>query len=99
MVTTNTDVPEFSAAVYRGRGRLVPPDEAFSESAPHSLVRARSAGEEGAPGRDMGSEARNRMSHAAERTRDGIRVVYEVVPHEAGLLEELRLDRAAKDRL
>lgn len=99
VVTMETVEPGFKGVVYRGEARRVTPEEAFAEKVGRGLLRARTAGAVGvSASAERDQEALNRVNHAAERTRQGVRVVYEIVPHEAGFLEEVRGDAGAWKR-
>lgn len=97
VVTTETDSPDFTAAVLKGTARHVSPEEAFSDNVAPGLEKARVAGAGGSPRSQANEEAKKRSQHAADRTRQGIRVVYEIVPREAGFLQALRKTRRDED--
>ena len=97
ITTTPSDAKDFKAIVYRGSARAVPVEETSGEAAPAGLRRARAPLEQNnarpkpkeAPPDDP-VEAQRRLDAVKEKVKAGLRLVYEVVPEQTGMLDKLR---------
>jgi Pyridoxamine 5'-phosphate oxidase len=99
LATTNSDDPEFRAAIIRGRARLLSPEETLAEDAPPGVVKARGINMEGvtkvedAPDKFVGEDPEDWLKRAAvmvERIRDRVRVIFEIEADEVAWLEDVR---------
>jgi hypothetical protein len=99
LATTNSDDPEFRAAVIRGRARLLSPEETLADDAPSGVVKARGINMEGvkkvedAPDKFVGEDPEDWLKRAAvmvERIRDRVRVIFEIEADEVAWLEDVR---------
>ncbi|HKA05209.1 MAG TPA: pyridoxamine 5'-phosphate oxidase family protein [Acidimicrobiales bacterium] len=99
LVTTDSDDPDFRAVIVRGRARYLSPDETLAADASTAVRLARGIGMEGvtkvddAPEKFAIEEPEDWLKRAAimvERIRDGVRVLWEVVPAEVAWLEDVR---------
>jgi hypothetical protein len=99
LVTTDSDSPAFRAVIVRGTTRYLSPDQTLAPDASAAVRLARGIGMEGvtkvedAPEKFTTEEPEDWLKRAAimvERIRDGVRVLWEVVPHEVAWLEDVR---------
>ena len=93
VVTNPSDAADFEAAVYRGRARAIPVEEVFAEEVPEGLAWARnprSAGSQEQP--DIPLEEERKIGDTAGRIKRGVRVIFEIIPHEVEMIEALRGD-------
>jgi nitroimidazol reductase NimA-like FMN-containing flavoprotein (pyridoxamine 5'-phosphate oxidase superfamily) len=99
LVTSASDDPDFRAVVYGGTARYLPPDETLSEDAPTAVRMARGINMEGvkseddAPEKFKNEDPTDLLKRAAimrQRIRDGVRVLWEVVPDRVAWLTDVR---------
>ena len=99
LVTTDSDAPDFRAAIIRGTARALSPDETLADDASPAMRLARGIGMEGvtkvedAPEKFAIEEPEDWLKRAAimvERIRDGMRVLWEIVPDEVAWLDDVR---------
>jgi hypothetical protein len=99
LVTTDSDDPDFRAVVLRGTARYLSPDQTLSPDASAGVRLARGIGMEGvtkvedAPEKFAVEEPEDWLKRAAimvERIRDGVRVLWEVVPDQVAWLDDVR---------
>ena len=91
VVTNSSDAREFEGAVYRGTARQVPMEEVFAEDVPQGLAWARNPRSEGAQEQpDVPPEDQRKIGETAGRIKRGVRIIYEIVPAEVGMIESIR---------
>jgi hypothetical protein len=99
LVTTDSDDPNFRAVILRGTARYLSPDETLAPDASAATRLARGIGMEGvtkvqdAPEKFATEEPEDWLKRAAimvERIRDGVRVLWEIVPDEVAWLDDVR---------
>lgn len=99
LVTNPSDSHNLEVAVLRGSARLLPGDEILALDAPAGVVKARGIGMEGvksiqdAPEKFAREDPEDLMKRAAvmvERIRDGIRVLWQIVPDSVAWLRDVR---------
>jgi Pyridoxamine 5'-phosphate oxidase len=99
LVTTDSDDPNFRAVILRGTARYLSPERTLAPDASAAVRLARGIGMEGvtkvedAPEKFTTEEPEDWLKRAAimvERIRDGVRVLWEVLPHEVAWLENVR---------
>jgi nitroimidazol reductase NimA-like FMN-containing flavoprotein (pyridoxamine 5'-phosphate oxidase superfamily) len=91
VVTNSSDAREFEAAVYRGKARQVPTEEVFGDDVPQGLAWARNPRSEGSQEQpDVPPEDQRKIGETAGRIRRGVRIIYEIVPAEVGMIESIR---------
>ena len=91
VVTNPSDATHFEGAVCRGRARAVPADEVFADEVPEGLAWARnprSSGSQKQP--DIPPESDRKIGETAGRIKRGVRVIFEIVPKEVGMIKALR---------
>jgi Pyridoxamine 5'-phosphate oxidase len=99
LMTTESDDPNFRAVLIRGTARCLSPKQTLAPDASAAVRLARGIGMEGvtkvedAPEKFTTEEPDDWLKRAAimvERIRDGVRVLWEVVPHEVAWLDDVR---------
>ena len=99
LVTTESDDPDFRAVIIRGTARYLSPEQTLAPDASAAVRLARGIGMEGvtkvedAPEKFATEEPEDWLKRAAimvERIRDGVRVLWEVVPQEVAWLDDVR---------
>lgn len=91
VVTNPSDSPDFEAAVYRGRARMLSAEEVFADQVPEGLAWARnprSQGSQDAP--EVPPEDQRKIGETAGRIQRGVRVIFEISPDEVGMIEDVR---------
>jgi nitroimidazol reductase NimA-like FMN-containing flavoprotein (pyridoxamine 5'-phosphate oxidase superfamily) len=99
LITTESDDPDFRAVVVRGTARYLSPEETLADDASTAVRLARGIGMEGvkavedAPEKFTVEEPEDWLKRAAvmvERIRDGVRVLWEIVPDDVAWLDHAR---------
>jgi hypothetical protein len=101
LLTSPSDSEPLVVAMWRGEARLMPHEEILSPEAPRGVVKARAMGLEGvtdesqAPdkfAREDADDLKKRVAVMKERIRDGVRVLWHIVPSRVGWLSDLRAE-------
>ncbi len=90
VVTTPSDA-DVEAVVYKGNARLVPVDEVFADGVPDGLALARNPRSGGAQEQpEIPDHDKRKIGETAGRVKAGLRVIYEVIPSEVGVIRKVR---------
>lgn len=101
LLTSPSDSQPLAVALWRGEARLMPHEEVLASDAPRGVVKARAMGLEGvtdesqAPekfAREDSEDLKKRVAVMTERIRDGVRVLWNITPHQVGWLRDVRTD-------
>ncbi|MBW2231141.1 MAG: pyridoxamine 5'-phosphate oxidase family protein [Deltaproteobacteria bacterium] len=93
VVTNPSDARDFEGTVYRGTARKVPAEEVFAEDVPQGLAWARNPRTEGSQDNpEIPPEDERKIGETAGRIKRGVRVIYEIVPAEVGMISSVRCE-------
>ncbi len=91
VVTNPSEAKDFQGAIYRGKARLVPVEEVFAKEVSKGLAWVRNPRSQGSQEQpDVPPEDQRKIGDTAGRIQRGLRSIFEIIPEEVGMIEELR---------